>query len=181
MRAFVAVSPPPEVREAVAERARGLRHEGDVRWLPPENVHLTLKFLGKVTEEALAAVSAALDGVCRGHSPFEVGLAGFGAFPSRERAKVVWAAVGAGSAELESLAAEIESVLEPLGLSREQRPYLPHATVGRARGRPARLPDTDVTGEPLSFPVRSVELVRSRILPSGAVYSVLSSSRLGKA
>lgn len=181
MRAFVAVSPPPEIRETVVERARSLRYEGDVRWLPPENVHLTLKFLGEAPEEALAAVSAALDGVCRGHGPFKVELAGFGAFPSRERAKVVWAAVGAGSGELESLAAELQSALDPLGFPREERPYLPHATVGRARGRPAHLPDTGATWEPLSFPVRSVELVRSRLLPSGAVYSVLSSSRLGDA
>ncbi|MBA2440853.1 MAG: RNA 2',3'-cyclic phosphodiesterase [Rubrobacter sp.] len=181
MRAFVAVSPPPEVREAVVERARGLRYEGEVRWLPPENVHLTLKFLGEVPEDALAAVSAALDGACGEHGPFGVELPDFGAFPSRERAKAVWAAVGAGSGELGALAADIEGALEGLGFPREKRPYLPHATVGRARGRPARLPEAEATGEPLGFRVRSVELVRSRLLPSGAVYSVLSSSPLGDA
>ena len=170
MRAFVAVFPPPEIRKKALTTARRLTPDDRVRWTRPENVHLlTLKFLGEIREEALGGLCAALSEVCAAYAPFDAGLAGLGAFPSARRARVLWAGVGAGSAGLRSLAAEVDGALAPLGFEREKRPYAPHLTLGRVRGRPANLELPSGTEE-LGFGVLRVDLVESTLSPEGAVY-----------
>ena len=168
MRVFVAVFPPPELREEVLARARHLSLRGRVRWSRPENVHLTLKFLGDVREEVLTGLCAALE-VCERHVAFDVGLAGFGAFPSARRAQILWAGIGVGSDELRSLATDLDAALTPLGFEREKRPFTPHLTLGRARGQPASFepPPEEYLGE---FRIRCVELMESTLTPEGAVY-----------
>ena len=170
MRAFVAVFPPLEVREtALSGALEAVRRSGDkVRWARPEKVHLTLKFLGDIREEALNDLCAALEETCRHHAPFDVGLIGLGAFPSARRAQVLWAGIGAGSDGLRSLATDLDAALAPLGFEREKRPYTPHLTLGRARGKPASFePSEEYVGE---FRVRHVELTESTLAPKGATY-----------
>ena len=169
MRTFVAVFPPPEVREEALARARRLSLAGRVRWAKPENVHLTLKFLGDVQEEVLDDLCAALEEVCGRHAAFDAELAGFGAFPSARRAQILWAGISAGSGELRSLATDLDATLAPLGFKREKRPYTPHLTLGRARGKPASFepPPEEYLGE---FRIRHVELTESKLTPEGAIY-----------
>ena len=169
MRAFVAVFPPPELREEALARARRLSLRGRVRWSKPENVHLTLTFLGEVREEILDGLCAALEEVCGHHTTFDAGLARFGAFPSARRAQVLWAGIGIGFDELRFLATDLDVVLAPLGFEREKRPYTPHLTLGRARGQPASFEprSEEYIGE---FRVRRVELTESTLTPEGAVY-----------
>ena len=169
MRVFVAVFPPPELREEVLARARRLSLRGRVRWSRPENIHLTLKFLGEVREEVLTGLCAALEELCEHHAAFDAGLAGLGAFPSARRAQILWAGIGMGSNELRSLATDLDAAMAPLGFEREKRPYTPHLTLGRARGRPASFepPPEEYLGE---FWVRRVELMESTLTPEGAVY-----------
>jgi 2'-5' RNA ligase len=169
MRAFVAIFPPPELREEALARARRLSLRGRVRWSKSENVHLTLKFLGDVREEILDGLCAALEEVCGRHASFDAGLAGFGAFPSARRAQVLWAGIGIGFDGLCSLATDLDAVLAPLCFEREKRPYTPHLTLGRARGQPASFEPRpeEYLGE---FRVRRVELTESMLTPEGAVY-----------
>lgn len=177
MRAFVAVFPPPEVRKKALVSARRLPSANRVRWARPENVHLTLKFLGDVREEALDGLSAALGEICAGHTPFDAALAGLGAFPSARRARVLWAGVGAGSDRLRSLAADIDAALAPLGFEREKRPYIPHLTLGRVRGQPASF-DLPSSIEDLGFRVRHVELMESALTAEGAIYRTVDTFAL---
>ena len=183
MRAFVAVFPPLEVREALAGAARELRVVGEVRWIRPENLHLTLKFLGDVAEDDLPQIAGVLDPLRLRHGPFEARLSGFGGFPSARRARIVWAGIGEGSAPLRTLALDVESSLEPLGFEREDRAYVPHLTLGRARGRPVALEDVetdvDTPSEIGSFRVRNVELVES-MLGGGAAYTTLATYPLSE-
>jgi RNA 2',3'-cyclic 3'-phosphodiesterase len=174
MRAFVAVFPPPEVQEALAGAARGLPIAGDVRLTPTANVHLTLKFLGEVPEDDLDQVAEALEPLREEHEPFEAGISGFGAFPSPKKARVLWAGVGEGSDRLRALAEVVEKSLEPLGFEREGRIYVPHLTLGRARGRPVALETVERTSPVPSFPVRRVDLVQSVPGEDGVVYSTLA-------
>jgi RNA 2',3'-cyclic 3'-phosphodiesterase len=169
VRAFVAVFPPPELREEALARARRLSLRGRVRWSKPGNVHLTLKFLGDVQKEILDGLCAAVEEVCGHHTSFDAGLAGFGAFPSARRAQVLWAGIGTGFDGLRSLATDLDAVLAPLGFEREKRPYTPHLTLGRARGQPASFEPRpeEYIGE---FRVRRVELTESTLTPEGAVY-----------
>jgi 2'-5' RNA ligase len=169
VRTFVAVFPPPELREEALAKARRLSLRGRVRWSRPENVHLTLKFLSEIREEMLDSLCATLEEVCERHAAFDAGLAGFGAFPSVRRAQILWAGIGAGSDELISLVTDLDATLAPLGFEREKRPYTPHLTLGRARGRPASFepaPEEYLR----EFRVRRVELMESTLTPEGAVY-----------
>ena len=175
MRIFVAVTPPPQARRAaLAAAEEAAREIGGIRWTKQENIHLTLKFLGEVPDEALESICAALREVCSAHAPFDARLRGLGAFPSPRRARVIWAGMDEGSGEISALAESVESVLEPLGFRREGRRYVPHATLGRAKGRPVaiELPETGVLEAPV-FRVGGAELIRSTLTPGGSIYEIV--------
>src|SRR5919112_4204947 len=157
MRAFVAVFPPSEVRRAALAWARRRSSDDHVRWARPESVHLTLKFLGDVRAKALDGIRAALGEVCTQHAPFNAALTELGAFPSAQRARILWIGVGAGSDRLRCLAADVDEALAPLGFERVNRPYVPHLTLGRVRGHPLRL-DLPFGAEGTKFRVGRIEL-----------------------
>ncbi len=175
VRTFVAVFPPPGVREALAGAARELPVVGPIRWVRPENVHLTLKFLGDVSKvDLLDRVAGALEAVCGRHEPFEVEPSTFGAFPSAGRARILWAGFDEGSDRLRALAEDVEASMEPLGFEREDRTYMPHLTLGRARARPVVLAAVDTPSTLPNFTVRNVELVGSVPGGAGVTYSTLA-------
>ena len=180
MRAFVAVFPPPEVQVAALTGAietirslAGTRPDDMLRWTRPENVHLTLKFLGEIREEILEDLCAVLEGVCATHVPFDAGLAELGAFPSARRARILWAGIGIGSGRLRSLAVDLDAALAPLGFEREERAYMPHLTLGRVRGRPVSFDLPLAARGDLGFRVRRVELTESTLSAKGAVYRTI--------
>lgn len=184
MRIFVAINLPADMRRRLESAAEPLREEAfPVRWVAPANVHLTLKFLGEVTEERASAVTAAIDDVVAGVAPFQLIAEGFGAFPSPERPQVVWIGIEL-SAELRSLQERVERALAELGFPRENRSFHPHLTIGRARkgaarsafrGLGASMGKLEYHDE---FQVRSIDVMKSRLTPSGAIYSVLHSAEL---
>jgi len=175
MRLFVAIFPPVEVGRAALDGARRALDETSgsrIRWTPPRNVHLTLKFLGEVAEGAVQGISPALAAVCARHPSFDVRPTGeLGAFPSARRAQVVWTSIGAGAGELAELAAGIEASLAPLGYPQEGRAYRAHLTLGRVRGRPASLDLPPSIEAPPGFHAKRVLLVESRLGPNGPSYS----------
>ena len=156
------------------DAARGVPVDGDIRWVRRENIHLTLKFLGDVAPEGLEVITEALDQVAGRHRSFRVQPAGFGAFPSEKRARVLWSGVEEGSSALSKLAADVEQVLEPLGFGREKRTYKPHMTLGRAHGRPTRLPEGVGVRAP-AFTARRLDLVESLPGAAGVTYEKLES------
>jgi 2'-5' RNA ligase len=173
VRAFVAVFPPPEVRRALVDAARELRMVGEVRWARPENVHLTLKFLGNVSKDDLTRVSEALEPVRGRHEPFKAEPSGFGAFPSARKARILWVSIGEGSAPLSALAKDVDVSLEPMGFGREGRSYIPHLTLGRARSRPVVMKATETPSTVPGFTVCHMELVHSMLGAAGSTYSTL--------
>jgi RNA 2',3'-cyclic 3'-phosphodiesterase len=181
VRAFVAVFPPPEIREALVSAARELPVVGAVRWIRPENVHLTLKFLGDVREEDLLdRVEGALEVVCGRHEPFEAEPSAFGAFPSARRARILWAGIDEGSDRLRALAEDVESSLQPLGFEREDQAYMPHLTLGRARARPVVLEAVETPSTIPNFTVRNMELLQSVPGGAGVTYPTLATFPLSE-
>ena len=172
MRTFVAVFPPRRVREELSRAARDLPASKGFHLIGPEKLHLTLKFLGDVAEDDLRRVKQALEPLREGHEPFEVSTSGFGAFPSERRARILWAGVGEGSEPLRAVAQHVEDLLEPAGFDREKRPYVPHLTLGRARGHKAKL-DANVSPPALRFRVSAVDLLESVPGAGEVTYSVL--------
>ena len=170
MRLFVAVYPPPEVRQALIEAARDLPTDL-FRLTAPERVHLTLEFLGEVPTEDVPRLTSALGAISRHGAPFDATTSGFGVFPSAHRARILWAGIGAGAEQLTSLAHATETLLEPEGFPREDRPFVPHLTLGRSR-RPTTFDPTDALPE-LRFTVSGVDLVQSRQTGAGVTYETL--------
>jgi 2'-5' RNA ligase len=178
VRLFVAVFPPQEVREEALKIARLLPSKDRIRWSKPENVHLTLKFLGDVEDEKLDELCTVLENLCAGHPPFNAYLASLGAFPSARRARILWAGISKGSKQLRSLAANVDAALSPLGFERETRSYEPHLTLGRVRGRPTSLDiSKEASGRP--FEVSRIELVESMLAGKGPTYRTVEDFVLG--
>ncbi len=181
LRVFVGVP----VGAAVAERISAVRNEfgGEaVRWVPAENLHLTLKFLGDVEEAQVVSIRSALREALAGTAGFGVTARGLGVFPDARRPRVLW--MGLAAPELAQAAGQVDRALEPLGVERAATRFRPHATIGRWR-RPeppgvslreelTRWRDREF-GE---FRMDAVTLFRSTLRPAGATYSPLEVFRL---
>jgi RNA 2',3'-cyclic 3'-phosphodiesterase len=139
-RTFIAIEMPAQVVAVLQEVKDTLREGpgGDAcRWSAAA-VHLTLKFLGDVSDEQLPQVYQAVEAACRPQPPFRLVVAGVGCFPNTRRPRVVWAGVGDPSDALPPLVARMDVALATLGFSRESRPYTPHLTLGRLRNDPTQ-------------------------------------------
>jgi RNA 2',3'-cyclic 3'-phosphodiesterase len=126
-----------------------------------------------VADDDLSRLEQALQQLRGRHEPFEVETSGFGAFPSERKARILWAGVGEGSGPLRAVAQSVDDLLEPAGFGRERRPYVPHMTLGRVRGRQAKLEGASISPPTLRFTVSGVDLVESLPGESGVSYSVL--------
>jgi 2'-5' RNA ligase len=174
MRAFIAIELPESIRKALAsEQARFRAVCPDARWTRPEGIHLTLKFLGQISNQQEGQVKDALSRM----EPFEkftVRAQGFGFFPGAKRPRVFWAGLDAPPA-LAQLVAQVENAVAPLGFPPEDRPFKPHLTLARfkvPRPQPKLEALLAVQNSLLlgSFDVSEFFLWESRLLPGGAEY-----------
>jgi 2'-5' RNA ligase len=187
IRAFIAVNISPEIQRRLGSITKDLQRELKgigVRWVPVENIHITLKFLGDVSTSNLEVLKDLLQVEASGISPFEITAAELGAFPSNRKARVIWVGIQA-PAELAALQQRIENQTARLGYAREDRPFSPHLTLGRVSrnvdtGGLQRIGDVISnykTGFIGKAGISAVYLYRSDLQPSGAVYTSLFSAR----
>ena len=186
MRLFVAVKIPGEIRRDIWDSTQPLREVGDaIRWVAPEGIHLTFKFLGEVPADREDVVGFALDAAAQGVTPFVLPLGGFGAFPSVRRAKVIWAGCESTSG-LRLLQRQVEEKMAEIGFAKEARAFHPHLTLGRIRRNAdvSKLKELVGLFDQLNFSgdvfVRSVELMQSELSPTGASYTVRRSVEFSK-
>ena len=184
MRLFVALEIPSAVRTNFAALINDLRAlDGKSpakkpRWTRPENLHVTLKFIGNVVPEKLHGIRAALAGV-RSERPLELCFRGLGFFPDGKRPRVVWAGV-VGSQNLGALAADVDRSLAGLGVPSEQRAFIPHLTL--ARCEPGAISpgsrvaiEKDAARDFGDLRATEFHLIESKLKPSGAEYTTLQS------
>jgi len=184
MRLFIGINIPKKERLRVHRAVRTIRDaEFPVRWVDPDNFHVTLKFLGEVRRELVPTIETALEHVAGGTRPFNTALSGFGAFPTIRRPHVIWLGAGA-SPEFRCLKQDLEWALGDVGFDAETRAFHPHLTLGRAdesggaglfRGLDTLLAEMDFSAE---IKVRTLDLMRSKVSREGARYSVVSSWKL---
>ena len=188
-RAFIAILLSSEAREAVTDEVERLRPlSRAVAWVPRDNLHLTLRFLGEQSEARLADALAALESAAAGGEPFTLGLHGLGAFPGLERPRILWVGVAEGSLAARALQARVESGLTARGFLPEARPWHPHLTVGRVfderrwRGEtPAALRQAvaQAGSRPVArLEITAISLMKSDLARSGARYTALASRPL---
>lgn len=186
IRLFVAVDIPDETRETIAAAAAELRDEMTAaRWVSPENLHLTLKFIGYYPEDRLDRLARELresGGRC---TSFTAALGECGAFPSARSGRVIWVGLSQGTEGAGAVAGKIDSRLEKLGVKREGRPYRGHITLARMR-QPGnceavvdRLSSSLEELRHRPFEVDEIVLYRSILRPQGPQYVALEKMALG--
>jgi RNA 2',3'-cyclic 3'-phosphodiesterase len=163
----------------VSEALGGRVPPGSVRWVRPELIHLTLRFLGETAVAQLPAISAALDEVGRQTGPLALRLGPVDCFPNCKRPRVIWVGLEGDLRALATLQQRVETALVPLGWAAEKRPFQPHLTLGRVKdvGKLSRVSWT-VEVERVEVAVTAVGLIESQLRPSGPVYTVRSKSPL---
>ena len=176
MRLFVALEIPITTRENLATLIASLRAiTREPRWVRSDNLHVTLKFLGEVAENKLAAVETAL-GRIRSGQALTLEFRGLGFFPNEKKPRVFWAGIEASS-NLKTLVADIEGAMEGCGIPREKREFSPHLTLARLEG-----PLPEAFGKAVaesaqrefgSLRTGAFHLMQSKLKPSGAEYTRL--------
>ena len=184
MRAFIAVDLDPGLKAAVQDLIRALEAtRAEVRWTKPGGYHLTLRFLGEIDDATAERVKAVLRGAASRHKGFPLSLRGTGAFPGERNPRVLWLGIEAGP-ELAALQRDLEAALEAEGFPREDRPFKPHLTLGRVKGRDrldkamaelAKHAAEDLGG----MTAVKVALFESRLRPDGAEYHIVDEAGLG--
>ena len=179
MRLFVALEIPSTVRENLDDFLKPLRAlSSHPRWVRPENLHVTLKFIGEVLPEKLGSIRTAIGSV-RSDQSATIDFRGLGFFPDKKRPRVFWAGMNA-SPNLKTLASDIDQATANLGIPSERRPFSPHLTL--ARFQPPRLPEElcaavqeNAAREFGSLRTSEFQLIESKLKPSGAEYTTLES------
>lgn len=179
LRLFIAARPPDAVHRALADLSRSLSSRGDgVRWVKADGVHLTLKFLGSTDEGKVAAIDRAVSECARGVGEIRLTVGRVGTFPDIKRPRVIWVGLAGDLARLESVQRALEEACFGLGFEKEGRAFRPHLTLGRVRDRLSvdtikKIEQSRdiVLGDMV---VDAIELIKSDLSPSGAVYTTLS-------
>ncbi len=179
IRSFIAVDLSNQARLQIEELVRELKKsDAPVGWVRVEGIHLTLKFLGNVAPEMIEEIKPVLAGIASETGPIHIEPGGCGAFPTIKAPRVVWVGLRGLLGPLAELQRKIEAAMIPFGFNPENRPFKPHLTVGRVKGR-ARLQALqqillahgDFTAEP--FDVTELVLYKSELRPDGARYTPL--------
>lgn len=179
MRLFTGIALTSECRAAVAAAVAPLRADpAAVSWVAPGNLHVTMKFLGEISRDRVGAVVDALAGVAADFRPFGLEAEGAGVFPGARNPRVLWVRLREPLELVRELQENMENALSGAGFPREDRPFHPHITVGRARGvLPPAWGDRflrALSGRPFgAVPVPKITLYESRLSPGGAVYTVV--------
>ena len=173
MRVFIAIDLPHDLRKSLGKLQKDLRPTTDTaRWVPPDSIHITLKFIGELPETRLDEIDEALLGLS--WTPVAVSVRGVGFFPGARSPRLFWAGMEAPT--MPGLAEELDARLERRGFEREKRAFRPHITLARARDTRidnalVAAAQTYETYEFGSFTADRVFLFQSVLKPSGAVYS----------
>ena len=190
IRSFIAIELPDDLKAGLAQLQDRLK-EGKlpwVKWVKPNGIHLTLKFLGNTAVDKIDEITRAMEKAAQGISPFQLKVKDLGVFPNLKRVQVAWVGINGEIDKLSQLQKNIELNLAPLGFAPESRPFVPHLTLARLRDRAS--PDERqkfgqlIAGTKLeavyTIKVDSINLMRSQLTREGAIYSQISSIGLKK-
>jgi len=184
MRLFVAIELSEAVRKALSATQEKLKPQcPDVRWIQPEQLHLTVKFLGEVADGDVTGVSQAVEQAAAESKPFTMRTGECGCFPERGAVRIVWTRVDEEGGLLAGCVAAVEAQIEPLGFPREHRPFAAHLTIGRVRDDRSRGKLREVVqthrGKEVEQDVLSLTLMASALSPKGSTYTAVSRAKLG--
>jgi RNA 2',3'-cyclic 3'-phosphodiesterase len=184
IRAFIAITPPATLQQTMAEvRQVFERLSLPWRWVRPDHIHLTLRFLGNVPDESVTSLFQAMEQATQGQTAFPLRARALGCFPHPARPRVLWVGLDDPSQALGRLNERLMAALAPLGFPSEDRPFHPHLTLARAQNR---MPSSQLfpvlkTYQNMDFGellVTQLHLVQSHLKRGGALHTILRSMTL---
>jgi len=179
VRAFIGIDIDEAVRQKLAAAQDQLQTTGgQLKLVEPPNIHVTMKFLGEVSEDRVGEIAEALKRAATGTGQFDIGVKGIGVFPNLRYIRVVWAGVAEGHDEVIGLQQGIDRELRPLGF-RSERDFVPHLTIARVKTakQKERLAAFIKEMTDAEFGVtraQAIELKQSTLTPKGPIYSTLA-------
>lgn len=183
IRTFIALELTSEVQESLGWIQDELRKaDADVKWVNPQGIHLTLKFLGDVSRQLLEEIKKVIEELAKKHQGFELNISRVGAFPKIEYPRVIWVGMEAGSEQAVKLAEDLEQRLIHFGFAKEKRPFKAHLTLGRVRSPRNRnqlktlLQSVSVSQTTMLS--EKITLFKSTLTPKGAIYEPLHQAKL---
>jgi 2'-5' RNA ligase len=186
IRTFIGIDVGKPIRDRLVNLQETLSRAGaEVKWVEPENLHVTLLFLGEVDEREVPAVCSVVGESVAQHQPFAMSIETAGCFPNPRRPRVLWVGVGEGAQDVCALHDSLETPLLDLGCyRREDRKYTPHVTLGRVKSdRPADKLAVALAKNAAwkggDSTVHEVHVMSSQLGSKGPVYTVLSRAKLG--
>lgn len=188
IRSFIAIELPEEVKTGLRRLQTELKlpRHNFVKWVAPESIHVTLKFLGNISPQKVAEITKVMEQASQGNVPFQLEISEVGAFPNLRQPRVLWLGIRGEIDKLVAWQQRIDNGLVPLGFAKETRPFTPHLTLARLREGVSPGDRRDfgelVMKTPLEVNfkvnVNSLSLMKSQLLPGGAVYSRLAEVKL---
>jgi 2'-5' RNA ligase len=188
IRSFIAIELPEAVKTGLQQLQTELTlaQYSFVKCVSPEGIHLTLKFLGNISPQKVAEITRVMEQASQVVSPFQLHITEVGAFPNMRRPRVLWVGIKGEVDKLTGWQQRIDEGLVPLGFAKEARPFTPHLTLARLRENCSpgdRLHFGEMFAKAhvevnYNFAVTSLNLIRSQLLPTGAVYSSLAEVKL---
>lgn len=183
MRLFLAIHLSSEIKTAASNTIELLKKtNANVSWIKPENMHITLKFLGDTDKSRVKGIAPLLNEVAETSRSYKIITGKLGAFPSKEDPKVVWLGLSAGIVETIDLSKKIDEALFKAAFKREEKPFNPHITIGRVKGgvnhnNLAAALNTTIF-QPDEQQITGFTLVKSELAPEGVVYKDLETFQL---
>ena len=180
IRAFIAIELNSDTQEGLARIQSELRSaRADVKWVKPQNIHLTLKFLGNIDSSQAEKIKQILDEIGNKFKSFESDLNELGAFPKPNSPRVIWVGMQKGKDQVISIVNDLENKISEIGILREDRTFHPHVTLGRLRSPHNRsglveFLEKNKTIPPLNFTADKIVLFKSTLTPQGPIYEPLA-------
>ncbi|MFC1907933.1 RNA 2',3'-cyclic phosphodiesterase [Chloroflexota bacterium] len=190
VRSFIAIELPTELKLGLAQLEAQMKESKQpwVKWVNPNSIHLTLKFLGNIAIDRISEITKAMEEVVQGIPPFYLKISGLGAFPNLIRTQVAWVGISGEIGKLSQLQQHLESNLTRLSFVPESRPFTPHLTLARLRDR-VSLDERQRFGQLIAstkfeaaytINVKTINLIKSQLTREGAIYSKINSVKLKK-
>jgi 2'-5' RNA ligase len=187
MRVFIAIDIDEQILRALKDLQSQLQdkadiRKGDVKWVRPEVMHLTLKFLGEIKDNQIVEVCRIVEAAASRHSRFDLDVESVGHFGGRS-ARVLWVGTGEGNKRLKQLQEDIEEQLAKAGWPKENREFSGHLTLCRIRNTKAGFKMAEISRAYKEYeigttPVDSVVVYQSQLTPSGPIYTALGTYKL---
>ena len=184
-RCFIAIEIPETIRKSVGDIIEILKKSGsDIKWVTPENIHITIQFLGETEESLIAAIKESLEKILAPHRPFCIKIADTGCFPDGRRPRIIWVGMEE-SQNLIHLYKDIANEMTRFGYQKEERAFTPHITIGRVKsqrnmGELLKRLDEFKGRSIAGFEVQKITLMKSELKPSGAKYYSLAEIPFGR-